>query len=298
MTITVRYIDDTAELDARWAEIWLLLDALDQFHADLLKMELRPSREGWVYERVFSGLQRGDYWFQVAEQGDEIVGIASASIHSKGRTHQGSVGVTGDMYLKESVRGQGLYPRMYEMRLETLRQRGLTISESGTYAANARALEIWRLKSWGCTLRKPLRDLDIVPPVPIRRIKNLDQDWAGIWRLLKGTEVEARTRAEAAPSKRGAVFVAGQEPTGVIISRISVNPGPFVERVGEVSDLEIKDGLNKELSQALLGHLEQWMISKQATEIQTPLLRHGEYEAWSDQGFQPHLFYFQERLPK
>ncbi len=94
------------------------------------------------------------------------------------------------------------------------------------------------------------------------------------------------------------MFVAGQEPAGVIIGRISVNPGLFVERVGVVIDLEIEDGVDKELSQALLSRLEQWMISKQATDIETPLLRHGEYQAWTDWGFQPYFFWWQGRVPE
>ena len=300
MTITVRYIDGAGELDTRWSEIWLLLDELDQFHADLHKKELRSGRDEWQNSSLRSALQGGDFWLQVAEQDGEIVGIESLSVLSIGTTHPGPIGYLSNTYLKESVRGHGLYWRMMATKVETLRQRGITLWEAANLAANARIFEVLGSDTWGSTLRRPLRNTSASPPMPLRRVKNLDEDWTGIWRLLQpsanGTETEARTRAEAALAERGAVFVAGQEPAGVIIGRIAVNPWIFVERVGKVSDLEIEEGGDEDISQALLGRLERWMISKQATEIETPLLRHGEYQAWSDRGFQSYLFWRQHRV--
>ncbi len=234
----------------------------------------------------------------MAEQDGETVAIGSATILPKGKTHPGPIGDLNNLYLKESVRGQGLSWRMFE----TLRQHGVSLREAAILAANARMFEVRGSETWGCSLRRSLRDTMALPMEQPRRVKNLDEEWAGIWRLMQhsaeGTEVEARTRAEAALAKRRAVFVAGQEPAGVIIGRISVNPWLFVERVGVVTDLVTKEGAEKDLSDVLLGRMEQWMISKQATEIETPILRHGEYQAWSDRGFQPYFLSRQERIPK
>lgn len=293
MTTTVRYIEGVTEFESRWMDIWPLLDSLDQFHADLHQKELRPGREEWTYDYFRSLLQAGDFWFEVAEQDGEIVGIGTATILPKGDTHPGPIGSISNVFLRESVRGQGLYWRIFETLMETLRQQGLTLWEAMNYAFNTRIFEVHGSETWGCSLRRQPRDTVPEPPMPLRRVKNLDEEWAGIWRLLQpsasGTETEARTRAEAILKKRGAMFVAGQEPVGVIIGRLFVNEGIFVERVGKVTDLEIEDGANQELSQALLGRLEQWLISKRATEIGPHLLRHGEYEAWNEFGFQPYF---------
>ncbi len=300
MTITVRYIEGAKELEARWAEIWLLLDAGHQFHADLLNKDLRPGREERSYASFLSHLQRGDCWFQVAEQDGEIVAVGSATILPKGRTYSGPVGEISNLYLHESVRGQGLARRMFEARVVTMGQQGVTLLEFANSAYNARIFEVHGSDTWGCTLRRPVRDTVPAPPMPVSRVKNLDEAWGGIWRLLqpsaKGTEVEARARAEAALAKRGAVFVAGQEPAGVIIGRISVNPWIFAERIGVVTDLEVEDGAEKDLFDVLLGRMEQWMISKRASDIETLPIRHGEYQAWNDRGFQPYFFWRQERV--
>ena len=167
MTITVRYIEGIDELKARWMEIWLLMDALHQHHADLVSKELRPGREERAYEHVRSSLQRGSYWFQVAEQDGDIVAIASQSILAKGRTFAGRIGEMGNVYLKESVRGQGLSRRMYETRLETLRERGESLWESANSASNARIFEVFGSNTWGCTLRRPLRDSMPSMPLPM-----------------------------------------------------------------------------------------------------------------------------------
>ena len=299
MTINLRYIDSVEELNARWSEIWALEDALDRFHADLLKLELRSGGKDWLHARIQSGLERGDYWLLVIEQAGEIVGIGTASIEPTGKTHPGPVGATTDQYLKESVRGQGLSSRSYKMRLETLRQRGVTVFESATYASNARPMEIWGDQAWGCTLRRPLRSTAPTSSMPVRRVKDLDQDWAGVWPLLRPStdlsEDDARKQVERTLAKRGAMFIAGQGPAGVILGKVSVNPDIFVERVGVVTSLQVKDSGDNEISDALLGRMEQWMASKQVSDIETDPIRRGEYQAWSDRGFEPYLFWFRER---
>ncbi len=70
MTITLRYIDDAGELEAHWAEIWPLMDALDTHRAEFLNRELRPRREEKAYERILSGMENDDHWLQVAEEED------------------------------------------------------------------------------------------------------------------------------------------------------------------------------------------------------------------------------------
>ncbi len=300
MTITLRYIDGIDELEARWAEIWRLIDAGHQHHAGLLNKELRPHLEGRAHEAILTGMQGRVLWLLVVEQGSEFVGIGSATILTRGRTHPGPIGDTGNVFLEESVRGQGLSTRMYEMRGETLRQRGLALTESAISAANPRAVEIWGNKTWGSTLRRPLRAAVPVPSVSVRRVKDLDKDWAGIWRLLQPStdvaEADAREQAESTLKKRGAIFVAGPGPTGVIIGKISVNPWLFVERVGMVTNLQTADSEEAELSEALLSRMERWMVSQRATDIETLPIPHGEEQAWSDRGFEPSLFWFQERL--
>lgn len=275
------------------------MDALHRLHADLLKLELRSGCEDWVHARIHSGLERGDYWLLVLEQAGEIVGIGTASIEPAGKTHPGPVGATMDQYLKESVRGQGLSSRSYKMRLETLRQRGVTVFESATYASNAHPIEIWGDQAWGYTLRRPLRSTAPGSSMTIRRAKDLDQDWAGVWPLLRPStdlsENDARKQVERTLAERGAMFIAGQGPAGVILGKVSVNPGLFVERVGVVSNLEVKDSGDNEISDALLSRMEQWMVSKQVTDIETVPIRRGEYLAWSDRGFEPYLFWFRER---
>ncbi len=221
-----------------------------------------------------------------------------AFLRAKGRTHPGPICGQGDLYLKESVRGQGLGWRMYEERNEALRGRGMTMWKGATSAYNLLALESLRFDSWGRTLRRPLRDSAPVSQPPLRRVKDLAPDWAGIWRLLQpsaiDSEAETKTRIEASLAKRGAVFVAGPEPDGVIIGRISVNPWLFVERVGVVTDFET--GEDPELSDTLLSRLEQWMVSKRATHIETMPLRPGEDGAWLGAGFEPYFIWRQEGL--
>ena len=243
-------------------------------------------------------MRRGDYWFQVAEQRGEILAFDYAFMRAKGRTHPGPICGLGDLYLKESVRGQGLGWRLYETRNETLRQLGVKMWEGATSAYNLRALESFRFDTWGRTLRRPLRESPPVSRLSPRRVKDLEPDWAGIWRLLPpsviDSEAETKARIEASRAKRGAGFVAGPEPAGVIIGRISVNPWLFVERVGVVTDLET--GEDGELSDELLSRLEQWMISKRATHIETMPLRQGEDDAWLDAGFEPYFIWRQGGL--
>ncbi len=295
MTITMRYIDDAGDLEARWAEIWPLMDAGDKNHAEFLHRELRPNREEKAYERILSGFKNDDHWLQVAEEDGEIVAVAFASIAAKGRTVPGRIGETGGMFIKEAFRGQGLSGRMREMRHETLRQHGISQKESAVSAANAQALELWAGRSSAASLRRPLWDSGSVSSVPVRRVKELDKNWAGIWRLLeasaKVTEAQTRSQLENDLAKRGAVFVAGEEPVGVITGRVSVNPWLFVERVGMLSDLVVDEGEDKEVAEALLARMEQWMISKKATDIETVPMQHGEYDVWTERGFEPELLW-------
>ena len=300
MTATVRYLDGPAELESLWPRIWPLLDASHQFHADLIGKELRPRREERAREGILGGLQRGGYWFQIAEQDGEIVGTGSANIRPRGRTFPGPVGEADNLYLKESVRGQGLRPLMYETRLDTLRQGGVMLVESATSTANSHAHDLWGDRSWGYTLRRPLQATDAEPPASLRRVRDLDDDWPGIWRLLQDlageSEAEARSRLQADLARRGAAFVAGQEPEAVIIGRVSINPWLFLERVGVVTALAAGGPAQDELAAALLSRMERWMAGKQATDIETLPLPHGSYGAWSERGFQPHLFWLQDRL--
>ncbi len=68
MTITLRYIDGVGDLEARWAEIWPLLDALQTHYAGFLKRELRPGREERFYKHAFSGMENDDFWLLIVEE--------------------------------------------------------------------------------------------------------------------------------------------------------------------------------------------------------------------------------------
>ncbi len=300
MTITLRYIDGVGDLEARWAEIWPLMDALQTHYAGFLKRELRPGREERFYKHAFSGMENDDFWPLIVEEDGEIVAVGTAGITANGRTQPGRMGETGGVFIKESARGQRLSGRMRDVREETLRHHGIALKEAAVFAANAQALEFWSGRSWGASLRRPLQAPEPVPPASVRRVKDLDKDWAGIWRLLqpsaKVTEAETRTQIEADLAKRGAVFMSGEEPAGVIIGRIMVNPLYFVERVGLVTDLVVDAGEDSEVAEALLGRMEQWLVSKNATEIETVPMQHGEYDAWTERGFEPDLLWSLEEL--
>ena len=86
MTITLRYIDGVGDLEARWAEIWPLLDALQTHYAGFLKRELRPGREERFYKHAFSGMENDDFWPLIVEEDGEIVAVGTASITANGRT--------------------------------------------------------------------------------------------------------------------------------------------------------------------------------------------------------------------
>lgn len=303
MTITLRHIENTEDLDARWPEIWPLLDALDSDHAEFLNKELRPRREERNYKSFLAGLKNGGHWLLIAEQDREIVAVCSSNIKAKDRTYPGPIADAGALYIKEAFRGEGLGKRMRQLRDENLLQNGVTMKESAVSAHNAQAQERFKGRNrWGATLRRPLRAPESLPRVAIRRVKNLDPEWAGIWRLLQAseqdTEADKKESVEACLAKRGAVFVAGEEPVGVIIGRIHVDPWLFVERVGVVTDLVVDKGEDKEVAEALLGRLEQWMASKQATDIETPPIRLGEYQAWTDRGFEPYLLWSRSEIQK
>ena len=297
----LHYVDSVQELEERWPEIWGLLDAFGRFHADLHQKQLRPDLEKRTFDRFRAGLEKGGLWLAVAELNGQLVGVGSSTIVASGRTHAGSVGVLRDLYLHESVRGQGLYPRLEEMRIEPLRRRGVALIEDATSALNDRTAQLWSNRFWGCALRKHLESQPLRPSAePIRRVKDLDEDWAQVWRLLGPasdlSEAEARRRTEAKLERRGAIFLAGREPSGVIVGRISINPWLFTERVGIVSELRVAAGAGGELADALLQQLQHWMLAKQATEIETSPLRHGTYDDWLERGFEPYLYWIQEQL--
>ena len=128
-------------------------------------------------------MENGDHWLLIAEQDGEIVAVGTASITANGRTQPGRMGETGDVFIKESARGQRLSGRMRDVREETLRQHGVSHKEAAVFAANAETLELWTGRFWGASLRRPLQAPEPVPPASVRRVKDVDKDWAGIWRL-------------------------------------------------------------------------------------------------------------------
>lgn len=298
MTAVIRYVSDQAELTALWSQIWPLIEAFQQHHARMLGGVLRPGREERALKHITTDLQTDRYWLQVAQDGDDIVGMGSARIIEPGVTEPGPVGYTGDVYLKPAARGEGLMWRMTAEREEVLRTKGMKVRESSINANNSRIFEIWGTDTWGCSLRRPVTEKPGAATVPgsadIRRVLDFEADWPQLWRLLAetGAEDEAAEKHRLCDvmEKRGAIFLAGSPAVAFVAGRVSVNPWLFVERVGIISQLVANERTGDGLTNALVARIERWMASKQSTSIQTEPLPHSQTAPWLARGYQPYMY--------
>lgn len=292
MTAQTRYLTDHEEYLRLWPQLWRLIDGYQQHHANLTGLPLRPNRAEKAFEDYDPGRTRAGYWLQIAEDGSAVTGIGTASILPKGVSTDGPVGYTSTSYLAPAARGGGLGWRMLREREETLRDHGMRVRESSVLGTNERVFNAFGDDTWGCSLRRPLRDLPGAQPGLIRRIRDLDQEWPVLWPLLQKTglqdETSERTRIAAVFERRGAAFIAGEPPEGVIIGRIEVNPWLFTERTGLITDLRTLPG--SEAAEALLVRMEHWMTGKDAVDVQTGFLPHSETTAWLERGFRPYTY--------
>ncbi len=323
-------LEEISDIEAAWAELWPLHDALQKYHVGLTGGVQRPNADAGSRRRIVKALESEPRITLLVRDGSTAVGTGMGRLREGGWSGQEPVGVLSNFYIQPESRGTTVILEMHRRIEAWLRESGQRLAERGVLAPNKRTLRLWTHLGFEPYLETLRRDVSEARRGPrfdpgvldsggfsVAKVTDLGLDWPRIWplldqldrkwRVIEPCELPAnreqfrRQEIEKAMSGKARLLLAEHDgkPCGIAMARLIKNPAIFVERVGRISNFFIeKPQRGTALFWSLLDQLEGWLEKKGADTFETDVLVKNQRVSrlWSEIGYEPYMVGLRKEL--